>query len=194
MAAKKVYAAVRKLSYRKKMPCVDRFHRVFIKERTTTDTNERDRTNSNTKGVPMRKSQDGDTVKVHYTGKVKDGEVFDSSREREPLEVTIGQNQVIPGFENALKDLSVGETRQITLAPEDAYGPYREDMIVKVDRSRFPENVDPQIGQRFQVQSADGSPLTVMVKDTADDGVTLDANHPLAGKDLEFDLEMVEIG
>ncbi len=145
------------------------------------------------KGVLMRKSQSGDTVKVHYTGKLKGGEVFDTSREREPLQVTIGEHQVIPGFENALTDLEVGESKQITLTPDEAYGPYREDMLVRVDRSRFPENVDPQIGQRYQVQSADGSPLTVMVKETEGEAVTLDANHPLAGKELVFDLELVEI-
>jgi len=142
----------------------------------------------------MSQAKDGDAVKVHYTGKLEDGTVFDTSREREPLAVTLGASQVIPGFENGLIGMAVGDTKTITLPPEEGYGAKREDLIVDVERTNFPENVDPKVGERFQVKQPDDSVINVQVTAVKGDQVTLDANHPLAGKTLTFEIEMMEIG
>lgn len=135
-----------------------------------------------------------DTVRVHYTGTTDDGVTFDSSRERdEPLEFTMGQGQLIPGFEKAVEGMSVGDTAKVNIPTEEAYGPVREDMIVEVERSRFPEDISPEIGQQLQIQQPNGQPMPVVVKEVNETQVTLDANHPLAGQALTFDIELVEI-
>lgn len=135
-----------------------------------------------------------DTVRVHYTGTTDDGVTFDSSRERdEPLEFTMGQGQLIPGFEKAVEGMSVGDTAKVNIPAEEAYGPVREDMIVEVERSRFPEDISPEIGQQLQIQQPNGQPMPVVVKEVNETQVTLDANHPLAGQALTFDIELVEI-
>jgi peptidylprolyl isomerase len=139
------------------------------------------------------KAKNGDKVKVHYTGKFEDGKVFDSSIEREPLEFTIGKGQVIPGFEQAVEGMSPGDTKTTDIPPEKAYGPHRKEMVTAVERNRFPADIDPKVGQRLQLRQTDGKTIRVTVTDVSESEVTLDANHPLAGKNLTFDIKLVEI-
>jgi peptidylprolyl isomerase len=140
----------------------------------------------------MPEAKDGATVRVHYTGKLDDGQVFDSSREREPLEFTLGGGQVIPGFEAAIRGMGPGEEKTVRIPADEAYGERRDDMVMVVERERIPENIEPDVGQQLQI--AQGGQLAVVtVTDVADESVTLDANHPLAGRDLTFVLELVEI-
>ncbi len=141
----------------------------------------------------MEQAKPGDTVKVHYTGKLEDGTVFDTSTEREPLEFTVGKGQVIPGFESAVIGMNRGETKTTKIAPDDAYGPHRPEMIITVERSVFPEDADPQVDQQVQIRQANGQSFIATITDVSDEDVTLDANHPLAGKDLIFDIQLVEI-
>lgn len=141
----------------------------------------------------MSKAKEGDTVFVHYTGKLDDDTVFDSSRDREPLSFAIGEGKVIPGFEEQVVGMEPGETKTITIDAAEAYGPYREDQVIVVERERLPDEIEPQVGQQLQVQQTDGSTAVVAITDVSDDKVTLDANHPLAGKDLIFDLELVKV-
>ena len=135
----------------------------------------------------------GDRVKVHYTGTLGDGEVFDTSREREPFEFDIGSGNVIPSFEQGVIDMAVGETKQITIEPENAYGPRREELVVEVKKNGFPEDIEPAVGQQLQTKQEDGSPINVTITAMTEETVTLDANHPLAGQTLVFDIELVEI-
>jgi peptidylprolyl isomerase len=122
-----------------------------------------------------------------------DGTVFDSSRDKEPLTVPLGQKRVIRGFEDALKDLAVGDTKEVTIPPEKAYGPYREELVTEVARSLFSENLGLREGQRLQLKNPDGIVTTAHVKKVGEEKVTLDANHPLAGETLVFDIEVLEI-
>lgn len=142
----------------------------------------------------MANVKNGDTVKVHYTGKLKTGEVFDSSRDRgEPLEFTMGARQLIPGFEAAVKGMAPGDTANISISSDEAYGPLRDDLIQQVPRSQFPDDVELKEGMQFQIGQEDTESMIVTATEVADTFVTLDANHPLAGKDLEFSIELVEI-
>jgi peptidylprolyl isomerase len=141
----------------------------------------------------VAQAKNGDRVKVHYTGKLEDESVFDSSGNRQPLEFTIGSGQVIPGFDKGVLGMKVGEKKTITVAPEEAYGPVREEMIRAVERSRLPKNVFFAVGERVRIPRADGSILNATVKAMDENTVTLDANHPFAGKTLLFDLELVSI-
>jgi FKBP-type peptidyl-prolyl cis-trans isomerase 2 len=141
----------------------------------------------------MTRAKAGDTVRVHYTGKLEDGSIFDSSQEREPLEFTIGSGQVIPGFEAAVTGMATGESKSTTIPPEEAYGPRRQEMVAVVDREQLPDDLEVNVGQRLQVQQPDGRQIVVSVADIAEKTVTLDANHELAGKTLTFDLELVEV-
>jgi peptidylprolyl isomerase len=134
-----------------------------------------------------------DTVKVHYTGKLNDGTIFDSSIEREPLEFKLGEGRVIPGFEEAVTGMSQGEAKTVTIPAEEAYGPYRDDLIMSVDPGQFPSHIEPHIGQQLQVQQQGGQTMIVKVTEVAADHVKLDANHPLAGQDLTFDIQLMEI-
>ncbi len=140
-----------------------------------------------------QKAQKGDTVAVHYTGTFEDGEVFDSSRERDPLEFEVGGGQVIPGFDRAVEGLAVGESREVTLEPEEGYGEPREDLVVDVDRSQFPDDAEPEVGRQVQVQVGPGQNRVATITDIQDESITLDLNHPLAGKALTFDVELVGI-
>lgn len=140
-----------------------------------------------------QKAEKGDTVAVHYTGKLDNGEVFDSSQGREPLEFEVGGGQVIPGFDRAVDGLEVGASREIRIEPEEAYGEPRDDLLVDVDRSQFPDEGEPQVGQQVQVQVAPGENRVATIREIADESIQLDLNHPLAGKPLTFDVELVEI-
>ncbi len=141
----------------------------------------------------MTEAQNGNTVKVHYTGKLETGEIFDSSEGREPLEFTIGQGQMIPGFEAAIIGMKAGETKNSEKVAADQAYAYHEEMVLEVSREQFPPHITAEVGQQLQIQQPDGETLIVKVTDTTEDQVTLDANHPLAGKDLYFDIEMVEV-
>ena len=140
----------------------------------------------------MKKIQSGDTVKVNYTGKFEDGSIFDTSmvEGREPLTVTLGQGQLIPGFENGLIDMTIGETKTIEIEPKDAYGEPVEGMLQEVDKSQLPEELE--IGGMLQAQVPEGV-FNVVIKEIKETTVILDANHPLACKKLVFDLEVVEV-
>lgn len=137
----------------------------------------------------------GSKIKVHYTGTFDDGEVFDSSRQaQQPFEFEVGAGQVIPGFDNAVVGMKAGETKQVRLTEDEAYGPYNQEMVFDADPNQFEEGLSPEVGQQFQTQMQDGTPLLLTVKAVNEDKVTLDANHPMAGKALNFDLEVVEVG
>jgi peptidylprolyl isomerase len=141
----------------------------------------------------MAQAKFGDNVKVHYTGKLDDGTVFDSSSNGDPLEFTIGEGMIIPGFEQAVVGMVPGDSKTELIPMDQAYGPYREDMVVVVDRNQMPADMDPEIGQQLQIQQPTGQAIPVVVTNVSDAEVTLDANHPLAGEDLTFDIQLVEI-
>ena len=134
----------------------------------------------------MMKAKEGDRVRVHYTGSLEDGSVFDSSVDQAPLEFTIGGGEVIPGFESSVIGMEEGSENQVTLTPDDAYGPHKEDLIMQVDRSQLPNDITPQPGMVLQASTQNGDVTHLVVTDADDDTVTLDANHPLAGKILSL--------
>ncbi|MGI0488216.1 FKBP-type peptidyl-prolyl cis-trans isomerase [Pantanalinema rosaneae CENA516] len=142
----------------------------------------------------MTTAKQGDTVKVHYTGKLEDGTVFDSSANRDPLEFTIGTGMIIPGFEEAVLGMSPGESKTQIIAPDMAYGPYLQEMVVVVDRAQIPDEIEPEVGQQLHIQhDSTGQLIPVVITDVSGSAVTLDANHPLAGEDLTFDIQLVAI-
>ena len=141
----------------------------------------------------MTPAKSGDSVKVHYTGTLDNGTVFDSSADRDPLEFTIGEGRLIADFENAVIDMNPGDSKTIKIPSDAAYGPHREDMLLKVNRSDFPEGLEPQIDQKLQVRNANGDDAVVTVVAIDGEIVTLDANHPLAGEDLTFEIQLAEI-
>jgi len=138
-------------------------------------------------------ASDGDTVSVHYTGTLEDGTKFDTSVGREPLEFTLGEGAIIPGFEEAVKGLKVGKSKTVTIPAEEAYGPHRDDLVIVVEREQLPADLDPKVDQQLQMQQTDGRTAVVIVTDVSETTITVDANHPLAGKDLTFEIELVEI-
>jgi peptidylprolyl isomerase len=144
-------------------------------------------------GIAMAQAKVGDTVKVHYTGKLNDGTVFDSSSGREPLQFTIGSGNIIPGFEQAVVGMAMGDSKTETIAEEQAYGPYVEDMVVTIDRRQMPAELEPEVGQQLQIQQPNGQVIPVVITGISGSNVTLDANHPLAGETLTFDINLVEI-
>lgn len=141
----------------------------------------------------MAQATKGDVVKVHYKGSLNDGSVFDSSEGRDPLEFTVGSGQVIAGFDDAVTGMSINETRTVKIPAENAYGTYQDDMRVTVKKTDFPPGVEPAVGHMLQIRSADGQSFRVQVLSMTDTEVVLDGNHPLAGKDLTFDITLVEI-
>lgn len=141
----------------------------------------------------MSQAQSGDTVRVHYTGKLEDGSVFDSSLKREPLEFQLGQGRVIAGFEKAVVGLAPGETKVVEIPADEGYGQRREEMVVSVNRQDLPPEISPKVGQQLQITQPDGSPVPVRVVEVSDEAIKLDANHPLAGKNLTFELQLLEI-
>jgi FKBP-type peptidyl-prolyl cis-trans isomerase 2 len=145
------------------------------------------------KGFTVPEAKNGDSVKVHYTGKLKDGTVFDSSADRDPLEFKLGEGRVIPGFEKAVLGMNAGEKKTAEIGANDGYGPHRDELVAEVNRSVLPQDLEVQVGQQLQMNQPDGKTIVVEVTDVKTDSVTLDANHPLAGKDLTFEIELVEI-
>ncbi|MGB3651481.1 MAG: peptidylprolyl isomerase [Rivularia sp. (in: cyanobacteria)] len=142
----------------------------------------------------MTQAKSGDNVKVHYTGKLDDGTVFDSSAEREPLEFSLGSGNVIPGFEEAIVGMAPGESKTTKIPPEQAYGPQREELVITVEKEQIPTDLSVAVGQQLQISQNNGQVIPVIVTDVSDSKVTLDANHPLAGEQLTFDIELVEVG
>ena len=149
--------------------------------------------NHKTKGENDGASEKGDTVNVHYTGKLEDGTVFDTSVGREPLQFTIGGSEVIPDFEQAVAGMNPGESKTVKIPHLRAYGLYRTEMVLVAGRDKFPPKFQPEIGQHLQLRQDDGHTFLVTVTEVCKTSVTLDANHPLAGKDLTFDMQLVEI-
>ena len=141
----------------------------------------------------MAEAKQGDTVHVHYTGRLTDGTTFDSSQDRDPLEITLGQGAVIPGFEKAVEGMSVGDQKTASIPVDETYGPRRDELVMEVPRTQLPGGLDPKPGEQLRMQTPDGQAVPVVVADTTDEVVKIDANHPLAGKDLTFDLLLVKI-
>jgi FKBP-type peptidyl-prolyl cis-trans isomerase 2 len=142
----------------------------------------------------MGQAKYGDTVKVHYRGKLQDGFVFGASFDREPLQFTIGGGQIIPGFEEAVVGMNPGDSKTAELPVEKAFGPHREDMVGVVAKSQFTHwHEEPEVGERVPIPQTDGPPVDVTVVAVTDSEVAVDANHPLAGKDLTFDIKLVDI-
>lgn len=142
----------------------------------------------------LSEAKKGSSVKVHYTGKRKsDGSVFDSSEGKEPLEFKLGEGQLIPGFEEAVEGMKSGESNTVTIPSDQAYGEPKDDLVVKFERDRLPEDIQPEVGQQLQLQHKDGNNIPVVITDLDENEITLDANHPLAGEDLIFEIEVVDI-
>jgi peptidylprolyl isomerase len=141
----------------------------------------------------MAQAKRGDVVRVHYTARLEDGAVFDTSIDRHPLRFTIGDGQVIPGFDQAVVGMHPGQTKTAQIPMEKAYGPYQEDMVVTLDRSQLPENLKLEVGQTLEMTFSDRGRAIVTVAAISEGEVALDANHPLAGKDLLLDIELIEI-
>jgi len=142
----------------------------------------------------MEQSKKGDNIKVHYTGTLEDGKVFDSSVGKKPLSVKLGSGMVIPGFDEALTGMEVGEKKTVIIPLEKAYGPHNAEMVMQIPINQVPDDMEPEIGQKMQVGGASGEVMMVEVLDITDDFIVLDANPPLAGKDLTFEMELVSIG
>lgn len=141
----------------------------------------------------MRQAKNGDKVKIHYTGMLEDGTVFDTSRNREALKVTLGSGTVIRGLEDALMGMSVGETKELEIAPADAFGLRKEELVIQVEKGRFPTNIDPQEGMTLKLTGNEEEEVPAVITEVSEDSVIIDANHPLAGKDLTFYIELVDI-
>ncbi len=141
----------------------------------------------------MQQAKKGDTVKVHYHGKLMNGETFDTSSGREPLEFEVGGGSVIKGFDEGVAGMEVGEKRTINIPVEEAYGPRSEDMLIEFPKDRFPQDMEIEQGMQLMMSNGSGQNIPVIVTEIKDSSVILDANHPLAGEDLIFDIELVEI-
>lgn len=135
----------------------------------------------------------GHKVSVHYTGTFENGDIFDSSRERGPLDFEVGAGQMIKGFDDAVIGMKVGASKQITLAPENAYGERNEEMMVEMDRGNFPEDMELEVGMQLQLTNQDGQPVPATIANIGEEKVTMDVNHPMAGKTLLFDIEIVDV-
>lgn len=141
----------------------------------------------------MQQVKSGDKVKVHYHGKLRSGETFDSSQGREPLEFTVGSGQVIKGFDQGVMGMQVGDKRTVEIAVQDAYGVKQDEMIIEFPRNQFPPDMKPEAGMQLMMNNGAGQSFPVTVTEVKEESVILDANHPLAGQDLIFDIELVEI-
>jgi FKBP-type peptidyl-prolyl cis-trans isomerase 2 len=140
----------------------------------------------------MTQAQNGNRVKVHYTGKLDDGSVFDSSEGREPLEFTVGEGQVIPGFEQGVVGMEPGDSKTLNIPSDEAYGPHRPEGVFEIERSEIPPSIPLEEGMRLQANQG-GRTVELMVVEIDESKVTLDGNHPLAGQDLTFDIQLVEV-
>ena len=141
----------------------------------------------------MTQVKQGDTITMHYTGTLADGTTFDSSREREPLEFQVGSGQIIPGLDQALQGMETGETKKVEVPAAEAYGERVDEARQTVPRSAIPDNIPLEVGTRLQMQTPEGQVMPVSVAEVTDESVVLDANHPLAGQDLTFDVEIVDV-
>jgi FKBP-type peptidyl-prolyl cis-trans isomerase 2 len=141
----------------------------------------------------MEQAKVGDTVKVHYEGLLNDGSVFDSSIGGEPFEFVIGQDMVIPGFENAVVGMNVGESRSVEIPPEEGFGNYSEDLQITLERTQLPKNIDPKLGMRLEIHFEEGETRYFIITELTEDNVTLDGNHPLAGQEIVLKIELLEI-
>jgi peptidylprolyl isomerase len=141
----------------------------------------------------MSQAKSGDTVKIHYAGTLHDGTEFDSSAGREPLEFAIGSGQVIPGFDNAVDGMAVGESKTVTIPPGEAYGERHDQLVQEVPKTALPEDMKPEVGMQLQSQSPDGQIMNLLVTAVEVESITVDGNHPLAGQALTFAIELVEI-
>lgn len=141
----------------------------------------------------MQQVKNGDTVKVHYHGKLTDGTTFDSSAGRAPLEFEVGAGMMIPGFDAGVVGMIVGDKKTITIPAEEAYGPVQDELLMEFPMDRFPPDMKPEVGMQLNMSDGQGQQFPVVIADVKDDVVILDANHPLAGKELIFDIEMVDI-
>jgi FKBP-type peptidyl-prolyl cis-trans isomerase 2 len=141
----------------------------------------------------MSKVKATDKVRVHYTGKLSNGQIFDSSLERDPLEVQLGEGQLIPGFEKGLVEMEVNQKKTITIPKEEAYGEVMEELFQTVPKEQLPDTIKPEVGMGLVARNEDGSERQLRISEVNEDSIVVDANHPLAGQDLIFDLELVEI-
>lgn len=141
----------------------------------------------------MSQVKENDTVKVHYTGKLSNGQVFDSSLEREPLEITLGQGMLISGFEKGMMNMKVNEKKTINIPVSEAYGDVQEALFHKVLKEQLPQEITPEVGMALGSKNPDGTEVQFRIAEVNDDHIIIDANHPLAGHDLIFDLELIEI-
>jgi peptidylprolyl isomerase len=141
----------------------------------------------------MQQAKKGDTVKIHYHGRLQDGSTFDSSEGREPLEFELGSGMVIPGFDDGVSGMTIGEKKTINIPATDAYGEKFDDRIIEFPKTQFPPDMIPEVGMQLAMNNGQGQSITVVITEVKEEVVVLDANHPLAGKDLIFDLELVEI-
>ncbi|MDI6729242.1 MAG: peptidylprolyl isomerase [Thermodesulfovibrionales bacterium] len=141
----------------------------------------------------MTAVKQGDTIRIRYIGRLEDGTIFDSSEGRPPLEFTVGEGEVIPGLEQGVTGMNIGETKTITITPELGYGPYMKERVFEMDRKKMPGNFNIEVGLRLQMYRADGMPMMVTVVGISENTLTMDCNHPLAGKTLIFDATLVEI-
>ncbi|EIJ40278.1 FKBP-type peptidyl-prolyl cis-trans isomerase [Galbibacter orientalis] len=141
----------------------------------------------------MSQVKENDTVKVHYTGKLVDGQVFDSSLEREPLEFKLGEGQLIPGFENGILNMAVNEKKTINIPSSEAYGEVRQELLQEIPKNELPEDIKPEVGMGLVSRTPEGREIQLVVADVKDESIVVDANHPLAGKDLIFEIEVLEI-
>lgn len=142
----------------------------------------------------MAQAKSGDSVQVHYTGRLTDGSVFDTSDGRDPLKFTLGEGMVIPGFNDAIIDMNIGDKKTVEIPVDQAYGPSQDELVMPVPRDQFPPDITPEVGQQLQMGGPNGELMVVTVTNVKEDIVTLDANPPLAGEDLTFDVELVAIG
>ena len=141
----------------------------------------------------MQQVKNGDTVKIHYHGRLTNGETFDSSENREPLEFEVGSGMVIPGFDKGVMGMNVGEKKTVNIPVDEAYGPKNDEMIIDFPKDRFPDDMNAEVGMPLTMSDGSGQNFRVIIKEVKETSVVLDANHPLAGEDLTFDLELVEI-
>ena len=141
----------------------------------------------------MQHAKSGDTVKVHYSGRLTDGTTFDSSSGRDPLEFKVGNGDVIKGFDDGVTGMSVGDKKTVHIPADEAYGQKDDERVVEFPRANFPDDMEPEVGMQLNMTNSSGQVIPVVITGVSDDVVTLDANHPLAGQDLIFDIELVHI-